>query len=158
MHATPMTCVQGHQPPFLLPALVHRGFICLHCFAESVTNSTAFVTLRARALTEFLLALEDDVLFRNTLMQHHRHFLVAPLCEGSCNCCTDEALLVSMVDIILNMCRLAAADDERPLLEEFIAHISLHLSSKTIRWHRSHRFSVSRRSLYSEMRRQSCSQ
>lgn len=134
-----MACPQGHRSSLLVPR-TQGGAFCLPCFTDLITAPSAFVTHRGSALVELLQALED-IVFCSTLMQHHRHFLVAPLAEAICFT-NDEELVQSMVDIVLSLCKLAPADDDS-LLQDFVLHISLQLSSKSPLWSKGHRFSVS---------------
>lgn len=134
-------CSQGHRPSMQVP-YGHDRAICLECFSELITAPSSLGVHRAGALTEFQEALKDAKFCHSLLMQKRAHRLGAPLLEAICST-EDEVLSTALVEVIRDVCMLAL-DTDATLLQEFLLHAWLQLSSNcsTI-WGRGHRFRVS---------------
>ena len=134
-------CSQGHRPSTQV-LYGHDRAICLECFSELITAPSSLGVHRAGALTEFQEALKDAKFCHSLLMQKRAHRLAAPLLEAICST-EDEVLSAALVEVIRDVCMLAL-DTDSTLLQEFLLHAWLQLSSNcsTI-WGRGHRFRVS---------------
>lgn len=132
-------CKQGHRASLQLRTSP-GGCICLLCFSNLLAEPSALLIHRAYAVSQLLQAL-DDAMFRDSLLQNHRHFLVSPLTHAICTC-SDETLAKDITDIIVKLCTIIAYDDDAMVLQDFLHHLLLQLASSAIVWTRGQTYAV----------------